>query len=316
MNTLLRYIIFLVIGSSGLTACNNNSGKPPVTDTGTSGDIKIVVDESFEPILDSHVYTFEKTYKYATIRASYKPEGEAIRDLLNDSVRLAIVPRELTDEENKVFKNIKITPRVTKIAIDGVALIVHPNNPDTLLAIPQLQDIFTGKVKSWKQINSKSSLSDITIVFDNNNSSTARYILDSINHKQPLAPNAFAAKSHKALIDYVANNPNAIGVLGVSWISDFDDPNAMGFLDKINVVSVGLKVNPSKPDTYYQPFQAYLAQGTYPLRRNLYIISREARVGLGTGFAAFVARDKGQRIFLKSGLVPANAVLRLVTVTE
>ena len=85
---------------------------------------------------------------------------------------------------------------------------------------------------------------------------------------------------------------------------------------KIKVVAVSAKSNPSSSEDYYQPFQGYLAQGTYPLRRNLYIISREARAGLGTGFASFVASDKGQRIFLKSGLLPATMPIRLVSVKE
>jgi phosphate transport system substrate-binding protein len=87
-------------------------------------------------------------------------------------------------------------------------------------------------------------------------------------------------------------------------------------LKKIKVVAVGHKNNPTEPDTYYQPFQGYLAAGTYPLRRDLYIVSREARAGLGTGFASFVAGDKGQRIFLKSGLVPATMPVRLVNIRE
>lgn len=298
---------------TGIVACNR-SGE--IGDTPTTGSIKISVDESFTPIIDSHVYTFQKLYKYAKITPSYKSEGDVIKDLLIDSARIVVVSRKLTPSEMQVFEKIKITPRYTKVAVDGVALIVHPENTDTLLAIPQLKDIFTGKKSSWKEINPKSKLNDITIVFDNNNSSTARYVIDSINQKQPLPAKAFASKSNQALVDYVANNPNAIGVIGVNWISDFDDSTAIGFLKRIKVVAVGRNVNPTQPDTYFQPFQGYLAQGTYPLRRDLYIISREARAGLGMGFASFVAGDKGQRIFLKSGLLPATMPIRLVNITE
>lgn len=298
---------------TGMVACNR-SGE--ISDTPTSGSMKISVDESFAPIIDSHVYTFQKLYKYAKVNASYKSEGEVIKDLIKDSARLAIVPRKLTPAEMQYFEKIKITPRVNKVAIDGVALIVHLDNTDTLLAIPQLRDIFTGKTKTWKGVNSKSKLNDITIVFDNNNSSTARYVIDSINHKQPLSAKAFVSKSNPALVDYVSKNPNAIGVIGVNWISDFDDSTAIGFLKRVKVVAVGRNLDLTKPDTYYQPFQGYLAEGTYPLRRDLYIISREARAGLGTGFASFVAGDKGQRIFLKSGLVPATMPVRLVNIRE
>jgi phosphate transport system substrate-binding protein len=313
MNDQLKNILYYVLGCLIIAGCNRAG---TITDTPTSGNLKISVDESFAPIIDSHVYTFQKLYKYAKIHASYKPEGDVVKDLLTDSSRVIITSRLLTPNEMRYFEKIKITPRVNKVAVDGVALIVNPNNPDTLLTMAQLKEIFTGRANNWKKLNPESKLSDLTIVFDNNNSSTARYILDSINLKQPLPANTFAAKSNPALVDYVAKNPNAIGVLGVNWISDFDDSTAIGFLRKIKVVAVSAKNNPASNDEYYQPFQGYLAQGTYPLRRNLYVISREARAGLGTGFASFMAADKGQRIFLKSGLLPATMPIRLVSVKE
>jgi len=308
-------LLLLVLSCLTFYACNN-SGKSEVTDTPTSGHLKISVDESFMPIIDSHVYTFQKLYKYAQVEATYKPEGEAIKDLLNDSARVIIVPRKLTPEETRIFDRMKLTPRVNRIAVDGVALIVHPDNPDTLLTLQQVRNIFTGKTNNWNQVTGKNKSSEITIVFDNTGSSTVRYIRDSINLKQPLPAKVFAAKSNPALIDYVSQNPNAIGVLGVNWISDADDSTAVGFLNKIKVIGVSKEANPSSTESYYQPYQAYLAQGTYPLRRDLYVISREARAGLGTGFASFVAGDKGQRIFLKSGLMPAQGQIRLVHIKE
>jgi len=315
MNNLKINILFLLLISLTYTSCNN-SGKPEISDTPTSGHLKVSIDESFAPIVDSHVYTFQKLYKYAKVDAAYKSESEVVKDLLNDSARVIIISRKLTPDETKVFDNLKLTPRVNRVAVDGVALIVHPDNPDTLLTLQQVRDIFTGKAANWKQVNNKKNASDITIVFDNTGSSTARYILDSINLKQPLPTKVFAAKSNPALIDYVSKNTNAIGVLGVNWISDRDDSTAISFLNKIKVVGVSKESNPGSTESYYQPYQAYLAQGTYPLRRDLYVISREARAGLGTGFASFVAGDKGQRIFLKSGLMPAQGQVRLVNITE
>jgi phosphate transport system substrate-binding protein len=62
-----------------------------------------------------------------------------------------------------------------------------------------------------------------------------------------------------------------------------------------------------------QPYQAYLALKTYPLRRELFVINREARTGIASGFASFVAGTKGQLIILKSGLLPATGQTRIVT---
>ncbi|MFD2512746.1 PstS family phosphate ABC transporter substrate-binding protein [Pontibacter locisalis] len=298
------------LAMSGLISCGDNSGEQ--LDTPTTGNINISVDETFKPIIESEVDTFEGIYKYADIDAAYKPEGEVIKDLLNDSTRVAVLSRELSENEKAVFDQKKIIPRSTKIAIDAIALIVNRNNKDTLLTMEELKKVFTGQAKQWKDLDADSKLGDITIVFDNNNSSTARYVRDSLTTDQKLPQNTFAANSHEALIDYVAKNDNAIGVIGVNWISDFDDSTVVDFQKRIKVVGISPDPNPQSTEEYYQPYQAYIAQGVYPLRRYLYIISTEGRTGLGTGFASFVAGDKGQRIILKSGLVPATMPVRVV----
>lgn len=297
--------------AAALFSCGGNDPKKEL-DTPTTGSIKISVDESFQPILETQISSFEAIYKYADLTASYKPEGEVVQDMINDSVRVAVLSRVLNEEEKAIFEKRKLVPRETRIAIDAVALIVNNNNKDTLLTVDELKGIFSGKTKTWKELNEDSKLGDITIVFDNNNSSTARYVRDSLIAGKPLPPNTFASNSHKALIDYVNKNENAIGVIGVNWISDFDDSTVIGFMNQVKVVGISRDPAPLTTGSYFQPYQAYIAQGEYPLRRYLYIISTEGRTGLGTGFASYVAGDKGQRIMLKSGLVPATMPVRVV----
>jgi phosphate transport system substrate-binding protein len=298
------------IGLTALTSCGSDPKKEQ--DTPTTGKISISVDESFQPIIESQIDTFEGIYKYANITPRYKSEGEVIKDLLSDSIKVAVLSRELTKNEIAHFEKTKIIPRTTKIAIDAIALIVNNNNKDTLVTLSELKKILSGEIKTWKQLDSDSKLGDITIVFDNNNSSTARYLRDSLTTNQKLPENTFASNSHEALIDYVSKNENAIGVLGVNWISDFDDSKVIDFQKRIKVLGISTEENPITKGDYYQPYQGYIAQGTYPLRRYLYIVSTEGRTGLGTGFASFVAGDQGQRIILKSGLVPATMPVRVI----
>jgi len=304
------WAILGVAGTLAFTGCGNSTDT--AVSTPTSGEINISVDESFQPIIETQVNTFEAIYTRASITPAYKPEGQVVNDLLNDSTRIAVLSRELTSEERAVFEQKKLIPRVTKVAIDAIAIIVNKNNPDSLITVDELKSIFNGTTKSWGQLNANSKLKDITIVFDNNTSGTARYVKDSLTTSRKLPANTFATESHKALVDYVEKNENALGVIGVNWISDFDDSVAVGFQKRIKVVGVSSEAVPRTTESYYQPYQAYIAQETYPLRRYIYIISTEGRSGLGTGFVAFVAGDKGQRIILKSGLVPATMPVRVV----
>ena len=306
-----NYVFGLLVTALAATfsACGS-SGRE--LDTPTSGHIKISVDETFEPIFKSEVHTFESLYKYAKIDAAYKPEGQVVQDLLNDTIRFAVLTRHLTDKEKEQLASQKLTPRETKIAVDGIALVVHKENTDTTLTLDQVRNIFTGKVTNWRQLDPAAAAGEITIVFDNSNSSTSRFLTDSITGNQPLPANVYASKSNSNLIDYVSQNRNAIGVIGVNWISDRDDSTATNFLKKIKVVGISTSSNPASVDDYIQPYQAYLHQGTYPLLREVFIISKEARSGLGTGFASFITGDKGQRIILKSGLVPASMPVRII----
>lgn len=306
-----------------LVGCQSNSGAGG-TDNATSGTVAVAVDETFAPILQAQVDTFGKLYPETHVKLQFEPEENVMVDLLNDKVKVAVISRELNGEEQASFAKQTIVPSTTRIGIDGLAIVLHPSNPDSMLTISQLRDIFTGKSKTWSQVSNQKKLGDVNVVFDANRSSTARFVRDSLTKGAPLTTRVFAAASNPALLDYVANHPNAIGVVGVNWISDHDDPAAMKFLQKVRVASITARSNP-QPDDYIQPYQVNLVQKTpeqlakypelqnYPLRRNLYVINREARTGLGSGFASFVAGKNGQLIFQKSGLLPAQLQARVVT---
>lgn len=298
--------------------CQERGRDGQLLDTPTSGTIQIAVDESFQPIIESHVDTFQKLYSLAHVRAVYGPEATILQSFLDsDSVRDIILSRRLTKEENAFFASKQLVPVTTRIAIDAVAIVLNPANADTLLSVAQLQDLFSGKLTKWKQLNPESKLDgDVTVVFDNTASSTTRYVRDSVLAGQPMTPNVFATKTNTELLDYVASHPGALGVLGVNWISDGDDQQVRGFLKKVRVAALTTKRGGATAQDFVKPYQYYIALRQYPLCRELFIINREGRNGLGTGFASFVAGDKGQRIFLKSGLMPAVPVRREVEFRE
>ena len=312
MKMKINYLNWLIsiISLFTIIACNQGQNGEP-EDTPTSGKINISVDETFKPIIDSEINAFQNIYQFAKINVTYKSEGNAFQDLADDSARLIIVTREFTQQEKKHFEDIKLFPSVTKIAYDAVAFITNNSNPDTQFTNDQVKKIITGEINTWKQLDPKSGNAPIQIVFDNNNSGTSRF-LKSYADKRMLSKNSSASNSSEEVIDYVSKNRNALGVLGVTWVSDRRDSTLMSFVNKVRVVEISPPDSSEGRGEYYKPYQAYIATRYYPLWRTVYIISREARAGLGTGFASFVASDKGQRIILKSGLVPASQPVRLV----
>jgi phosphate transport system substrate-binding protein len=234
--------------------------------------------------------------------------------LNNDSVRLAITSRSLTPEEKAFFDSRKIIPRTLKIAEDAIALIVNKNNADTAITYEQLGKIIRGEITSWNELNSGGMKDSIRIVFDKNGSANARFLNERFLNGKKFPANFYATNSNSAVVDYVSSNPNALGVIGVNWISDRDDSLSGVFLNKINVVALSMPDTNKAELVFNKPFQAYIALKTYPLLREVTIISREGRNGLGTGFASFVAGDKGQRLIRLMGLLPATMPVRIIRV--
>lgn len=304
------YTLYLIPLYLLFSSCGSNHNTP------TQGKQQIFIDESFQPLLDAEIEVFENLYKNSNIEAVYKPEGDIINDFLNDTCRMIIMGRDLNQKEKEYFASKKLSPVSTKIAVDALAFITHKDNPIANLTFNELKQIFCGNVSSWKLLSStplSPPLDSITIVFDNERSCNVRMLKDMLLNGASFPANCFALKTNPEVIDFVSKNKNAIGIIGVNWISDAEDTLTRTFLSKINVLAVSSK---EEPGEFFQPYQAYIYNEQYPFCRNMHIINGEGRSGLGTGFAAFIAGDKGQLIILKAGMVPATQPVRMVTITN
>lgn len=307
-------LIVLAVTVVFLSACQNRP-KDGLTDTYASGVIAIAADESFRPIIQEEADVFEGLFPLAGIVPRYVTEVEAVNLLLKDSLRLAITSRRLTPEEMNSFNSRKFFPQEIKIATDGLALITNKDNPDSLITVDEIRNILTGKVTQWKDIYPSSHLKAILPVFDNKNSSTVRFAVDSICKGAPLSDGVKALKTNREVIDYVARTPEAVGIIGVNWLSDCNDTTGLTFSKEVRVMSVSA-ASQATPENSFKPYQAYLFYGDYPLTRSIYALLNDPRSALPWGFASFLASDRGQRIILKSGLVPATQPVRVVNVKD
>ncbi|MDR1882471.1 MAG: substrate-binding domain-containing protein [Prevotella sp.] len=305
----------------------HSCGKPRVirADTPTSGIAEIVVDECFAPIVREQVDVFESLNRNATVIPVYTGENQAFDLFMKDSVRVIIAARELTPNEALIIKERKQTVRSQKYATDAIALIVNKANMDTLITVADIKRIMTGEIRSWKELDPKSPLGEIAVFFDSPNSSTVRFIRDSIcdgklgNNLKARASDSIKTidlserTPNQQVIDHVASTPNALGVIGVNWISNPSDTTNLSFIGKIKVMAVS-RAEEAAESNSYQPFAAYVGLGKYPLSRALYIIISDVRGGLPSGFVNFAAGERGQRIVYKAGLYPAYGLTRVVSV--
>ncbi len=279
-----------IILSAIIASCGDDAPKHP--DTLGKGAVDISVDESFQPVIEEQIKVFDSIYPDAKITVHYKPEAECFKDYFNHTAHLILVTRQLTKQEQDLCDQEKIFPSSEALASDGIAVIVNNASRDTLLDMDALTGILTGMYKK-----------KYTAVFDDQGSSTLRFVTDSILKGTKLASNVFAAKSNKDVIDYVAKNPDAIGFVGMSYVYANEDTSGAGtFINSVKVVAMQ---NPkAKKLEFNKPYQAYVALRSYPLTRKLYYINAESYHGLGTGFANFLGSHNGQLLFLHEHFFP------------
>jgi len=302
----LTILFILVLVSCGEGGTTRKDESP------TRGKIKISVDESFQPLMDSEVFTFTHLYRNASITPMYKPEYDVINDFMSDSVKVMVTSKKLSDYQIQYLRDTLIVARTTTFAYDALALVTNKQNPDTLIKYNAIKNIFLGKAKKWKDINPESKHGDIRVIFDNSKSGNIRYFKQLFEIKDTLGNNFFAVNNNAEVINFVSRNPDAIGIVSVNWISDRDDSTSMSFTRKVNIVAVSQQY--INDGSYYRPYQGSIYDKSYPFVREIYLISRETFVGLGSGFTNWACGEQGQRIVLKSGLVPATMPIRLVQI--
>ena len=290
----------MVLMAVMIASCQNTE----TPNTLRTGKVNIVVDETFAPLIADQAYVFESTYTESKLNMIYRPENDVLKLFLTDSVRMAILSRELTSNEAKFYENKNIKLRVNRFAIDGLALIINRTNLDSLVTVEEIITVMQGKRSQIKNL-----------VFDNPNSSTVRFLKELAGVKELPKSGIYALNSNPEVINYVIDNPGSIGVIGINWIIQPEED-----MEEVvkGVKILGVKNLPGKPgsDGYYKPNQNDLAEEVYPLTRNLYIVNGEGKSGLGTGFATFIAGERGQRIVLKSGLLPDSLPSRQVIINN
>jgi phosphate transport system substrate-binding protein len=312
-NQMIKITIPFFILLAFFTSCNE-TGKEATDETPTRGNLKVGIDDSYKLLGDAEIAVFESEYKHANVTPIYKPELEILDDFMKDSIHLIITGRQLTNDETAYLKSKNIYPKTTQLAFDAIAFITNKSNPDSLINYNEIRDIFLGKITKWSDMKPESKIGDIKVVFDNKKSGNVTYISNKLNFTK-FPKNCSAVENSQAVVEYVEKHPNAIGIISVNWISDKEDSTSNSFLKNITVLAVSNEIEPDGPD-YYRPYAAFVADKSYPFIREVYSIRSETYTGLGAGFSAFIAGEKGQRIILKSGMVPAVMPVRLVEIKK
>lgn len=221
--------------------------------------------------------------------------GTGLSSLISGTCDIAMSSRNIKEKEIALAQQKGINPNEIKVALDGLAVVVNPNNPISKLTLAQLADIFTGRVANWKEIGGKDE--KIVILSREVNSGTHVYFKEHVlrkndpSSKEEFAPRALMLSSSQAIADEVAGNSAAVGYYGMGYISKKQKPVAIAKDEK---------------SEYEVPTIENVINGKYPISRPLFIYTNGTPVGLVKKFVDFTLSKEGQDIVLVTDFVPVN----------
>lgn len=303
MNRILIVLLFFF----GLTSCKKKEDLAPelMKETSVAGITTILVDETVFPVVEDLATVFESEYKRAKIKLISKSETEILNMINQDEARIAILARDLDTTEVTFYNTQKqVYPRRTEFAVDAITFIVNKSTKDSVLSQKDIADVLQGKQNTKVK----------TLVFDNPNSSNLRDLKKMANVTELPRTGVFSMNSNKEVVKYVTENEGAVGVIGVNWLLQPSEDLAP-YVGKVKVLGVE-NVKVKEKNKYIKPNQTNIADGSYPVTRKIFLLNFQGSAGLGMGFASYIAGDKGQRIILKSGLVPKRFPSREISVRD
>ena len=299
-SSFFKIAVFIGIIAVVVYACKEKNNSE-TEETILTGSTTISVDQTLLPIVEEQEAVFESQYN-AQLTLVSKSESEVINDLLSDKTRIAITTRKLTTAEENHFKQKNIPGKITHFASDAIVFVTNKANQDTLV---DLQEVFNLLQEKESKIKG--------LVFENPNSSIVSYMNQLVGVKNNIKKNIFSLNTQKEVLEYVTKNPGTIGVIGLNLYLQAA-PDTEQYKSNTAVMSVRNVKSKANNTNYYKPTQSNLGEGLYPLKRPIYMLNYQGTNGLGMGFASFVAGDIGQRIILKSGLLPVRIPSRELNV--
>jgi phosphate transport system substrate-binding protein len=223
--------------------------------------------------------------------------GTGIASLINGTVDIANASRKMKEKEIAEAQNNGVEPVEFTVAIDALAIVVHPDNPVDNLTIDQLSNIFTGRITNWKDVGGNDA--PIILLSRETNSGTHVYFLEEVIRKGDkenediFAPQTLLMPSSVGITSEIQRNANAIGYDGLGYVTEHE-----------KMIAVAQDSN----SPYVLPSVESGADGSYPIARGLYMYTAGEPSDVIAEYLDWVMGAEGQKIVSDLGFVPLPAV--------
>lgn len=233
---------------------------------------------------------YQKTNPNAQIQVTGGGSGTGIAALINGNTEIANASRKMKDEEKEQIKaKHNLDPVEIAVAKDGITVYLHPDNPVEQLTIEQLQGIYSGTIKNWKEVGGNDAA--IILYGRENSSGTYDFFKEHVLNKGDFATETQTLSGTAAVVHAITEDPNGIGYGGAAYSSGIKVIKLVG--------ADGVALEPSLEN---------VTSGAYPLSRDLYLYLIGSPVGATKEYIDWILSDAGQKLTVDMEYFPVRAI--------
>lgn len=218
--------------------------------------------------------------------------GVGIAAIINGTTDICMASREMRETEIEEAKQKNVTPKANVVALDGLAIVVHPSNPVSELTMEQVKLLYTGQITSWAQLGGEDT--PVFAISRESSSGTYGFFLEHVLDDVPFADSTRLMPATSAIVSNVSEDKGAVGYVGLGYA------NSAG--DKIKIVAI--KKDDASPAVI--PSIETVTSGEYSIARPLYLYTTEPESEAVANFIAFCRSAEGQAIVAEMDYVPVQ----------
>ncbi len=268
---LLLGLVFFIVGFGWLAGANAASQRLVLTGSSTVA-----------PLVGEIARQFESIHPGVRIDVQTGGSARGINDTRNGIANIGMVSRALKANENDLH--------AYTIALDGISVIFHANNPVATLSKQQIADIYTGKITNWKSVGGPDAR--ITVVNKAEGRSTLELFLHYFQlRNSQIKPHIIIGDNPQG-IKTVTGNPHAIGYVSIGAAEFEAERGAPIRLLALDGIAASV---------------ANVQRGTFPLSRPLNLITTQVPQGLAQRFITFARSQQAHALVAAQYFVPAGA---------
>lgn len=283
--------LLLLIGLAVLVGCDGRAADQ--TSTNARQTIEDIGSDTIVNLALAWAEAYQQVDAEVRISVSGGGTGTGLAALINGTTDIANASRQIKAEEISDAHKNGIDPYEIEIARDAIAVIVHPANPVQHLTLPQISDIYRGKIKNWRELGGDDR--PIVLLSRESNSGTHVFFLEQVvrlgqtNNKTLFSVDTLLLPSSEGITAEVRQNPNAIGYDGLGYVTP-----------DVKMVAVAATAD----GEFVLPSVETVNNGKYPIARPLFMYTRGEPAGAIKQYLDWILSPAGQHIVAQLGFVP------------